>query len=132
MFSMSILASVPQTAAHLRLLEPWLSLFSLDSSHTMNQLTLKQAAVLLVRFFGFYLLFFGTLDLLYAPGYWMRSTFSHPHSAAHSLLDSSYDVNLLTYYLREAAHFVIGLYLFRKPWKLAEILSKPLANRPEI
>ncbi len=97
----------------------------------MNQLTLRQAALLLVRFFGFYLLFYAAIDLLYAPGYWMRSTFSHTHSVAHSVLDSSFDVNLLTYYLREAAHFLIGLYLFRKPWKLAEILTKPFATTPE-
>src|SRR2546426_457215 len=76
-------------------------------TRTMDRLTLNQAALLLVRFFGFYLLFYFVLGLLDAPGYWMRSTFSHPHSATHSLFDTSYDVNLLMYYLREAAHFII-------------------------
>ncbi len=36
------------------------------------------------------------------------------------------------YYFREAAHFIVGLYLFRKPQKLAEILAKPFLNGPEI
>ena len=31
------------------------------------------------------------------------------------MLDSSYDVNLLMYYLKEAAHFVIGARPFRQP-----------------
>jgi hypothetical protein len=98
----------------------------------MDQITRQQAALLLVRFFGFYLLFYGVLGLLDAPGYWMRSTFAHPHSAGHSMFDSSYDVNLLMYYLKEAAHFVIGARLFRQPRKLAEILIKPLVDTPEI
>jgi hypothetical protein len=98
----------------------------------LDRLTLNQAALLLVRFFGAYLLFYGVLGLLDAPGYWMRSTFSHPHSATHSMFDTSYDVNLLMYYLREAAHFAIGLYVFRQPWKWAGILTKPFVNAPEI
>ena len=98
----------------------------------MDQLTLKQAATLLVRFFGCYLLFYAVLGLLDAPGYWLRSSFSHPHSAEHSTFNTAYDVNLLMYYLREAAHFVIGLYLFRQPRKWAEILMKPLVDTKEI
>jgi hypothetical protein len=94
----------------------------------MDQITLKQAALLLVRFFGFYLLFYAAIDLVYFPGYWMRSTFSHSHTAGYSGLDSSYDVNLLMYWLREGAHVVVGMVLLGRPAKLAEFLTKRVSN----
>jgi len=98
----------------------------------MNQLTLKQVAFLFVRFFGFNLLFYAALGILDAPGYWMRSTFSHPQTASHSLLDKSYDVNFVMFYLREAAHIVFGMYFFAQPRKLAELLIKPFSETPKI
>jgi hypothetical protein len=98
----------------------------------MNYLTLKQAAILLVRFFGFYLLFYAAIDLVYFPGYWMRSTFSHAHTASYSSLDSSYDVNFLMYWLREGAHVVVGMVLLGKPKKLAEFLTKRVEDDPKV
>jgi hypothetical protein len=94
----------------------------------MNHITLRQAATLLVRFFGFYLLFYAALGLLDFPGYWMRSTFSHPHTASHSQLDSSYDVNFVMYWLREGAHVVVGMFLLGQPKKLAEFLTKRIGD----
>jgi hypothetical protein len=98
----------------------------------MNHITLKQAAILLVRFFGFYLLFYAAIDLVYFPGYWMRSTFSHYRTAGYSGLDSSYDVNLLMYSLREGAHIVVGMVLPGKPRKLAEFLTKRVSDDPKV
>jgi hypothetical protein len=99
----------------------------------MDRLTAKQVATLLVRFLGFNLLLYGVIGLLDAPGYWIRSSFGHGnHHLSGNWLDRSYDINLLMYYLREAAHFIVGLFLFRKPGGLAHILTKPFASDPEI
>ena len=98
----------------------------------MNHLTLKQAALLLVRFFGFYLLLYAALGLLDFPGYWMRSTFSHPHTASYSRLDSSYDVNLLMYWLKEGVHIVVGMVLLGQPQNLAQFLTKRVGDDPKV
>jgi len=84
-------------------------------------MTLKQVATLLVRFFGFQLLFYGVLGLVDFPGYWVRSTFSH--SLRHSF-DTSFDVTLVAYCAREALHFVAGMYFLGQARKVAEVLLR--------
>jgi hypothetical protein len=95
----------------------------------VNAITLKQAAILFVRFFGFTLLFYAVLGIFDLPGYWIRSTFGHgSHHFTGDWLDRSYDIYFAMYLVREAIHIVVGMYLIGQPGKLAEILQKRIGE----
>jgi hypothetical protein len=92
-------------------------------------LTLRQAAILIVRFFGFYLLFYAVLGIADFPGYWIRSTYSHTGSFAHTSLDTSFDITFLMYLLRQAIHIIAGMYFVGQPRKLADWLIKTIDGK---
>ena len=96
----------------------------------MIPITLKQAATLIVRFFGFYLLFFLPFNLTELPFYWLRSSFSPLHPVARSSYDVSYDISLIMFCARQVGHLVLGSFFFRQPHKLAGLLLKFFGGEP--
>ena len=96
----------------------------------MIPVTLEQAAILLVRFFGFYLLFFLPFNLTEFPSYWLRSPFSPLHPTARNSFDISYDVSFVMFCVRQVGHLVLGAFFFRRPQKLATLLLKHLGDVP--
>ena len=96
----------------------------------MISLTLEQAALLLARFFGFYLLFFLPFNLTELPSYWLRSSFSPLHAVGRGSFDGSYDLSLVMFCARQVGHLVLGAFFFRQPHKLAALLLKHFGGMP--
>ncbi len=90
----------------------------------MNSLTLKQAATLLVRFLGFYLLFCLVFNLTEFPPYWLRSNFSRVGTLSHVSHDASYDVSLMMFCVRQLGYSIFGVFFFLRPRKLAGLLME--------
>ncbi len=84
----------------------------------MNPLTARQAAKLAARVFGFYLLYFGVVNLTELPPYWLRAVLSH----TRNFHDSSSDVSLAMLCVREILHFVFGALFFFQPRALTGLL----------
>lgn len=96
----------------------------------MNTLTLKQAATLMARFFGFYLLFCLVFNLTEFPPYWLRSNFSRIGGLSRVSHDASYDVSLLMFCTRQIGYSVFGLFFFLRPGKLAGLLMESFDDPP--
>lgn len=91
-------------------------------------LTLNNAALLIARFLGFYLIFYAFVDLTYYPGYWIHSTFSHSGSLPHGSLDISSDLAFVMFCVREAMHFLFGIYLLGQPRRFVAFLVKTASD----
>ena len=96
----------------------------------MTPITLEQAAILIVRFFGFYLLFLIPFNLTELPSYWLRSSFSPLHAVGRGAFDGSYDLALVMFCVRRVAELVFGAFFFREPRRLATLLLKPFGGLP--
>lgn len=96
----------------------------------MNPLTHRQAATLIARFFGFYLLFCLAFNLTELPSYWLRSNFSRDFTHSRISHDASYDVSLVMFCVRQLGYSVFGLFFFLNPRKLAGLLMESFDDRP--
>ena len=96
----------------------------------MNSPVLNQAATLVVRFFGFYLLFYLPFNLTEFPAYWLRSSFSRVNIVMRVSHDPSYDVSFLMFCVRQIGYLVFGIFFFRRPQKLAGLLMEYFGDRP--
>jgi hypothetical protein len=91
-------------------------------------MTLKNGALLITRLLGFYLVFYAFVDLTYYPNYWIHSTFSHSRSLPHGDLQISADLTFIMFCVREAMHFLLGMYLLGRPHRFVAFLIKAASD----